>query len=205
MNRFLTILSLLFVLTYHTHAQLSLGLKAGFNANDIRQAGAPSGVPDSYKWNIGFHLGFFGELPLGSKLSLIPELQFSQRGATADKTSLNPHTRLNINYLDLPVLLSYKAFGKLGIDLGPTFSYKLSAKKVVSGSRLNVTDFYKDFDFGIAAGIRVHVTTKISAIGRYYRGLGTIDKVYYADANNKQSIITFHNQTIQFGLAYTLK
>ncbi len=189
--------------SYLTHAQISFGVKAGINFNSI--SASSSLVGDTYKSNLAFHLGVFGQLKLKEKFFLIPELQFNQRGAFINNPP-NSDVRLNLNYIDLPVLLSYQTVKQINIDLGPNISFKTSATATSGNSTNNVDKLYgKDVEFGISTGLRLNLSDKISIIGRYYHGITAIDEITYVDANNSnKTTITFSNRTLQFGLSYKL-
>jgi hypothetical protein len=179
-----------------------MGVKAGVNFNSLSASNSIGA--DLYKSSTAFHLGFFGQFRLKEKIYLITELQFSQRGATINDPQ-NSNTRINLNYIDLPILISYQPIKKINIDLGPNVSFKTSAV-ATSGSTTNNVDFIydKSVDFGISTGLRFNMSDKVSFIGRYYYGLSPVEEASYADANNNRTTITFVNRTLQFGLSYRL-
>lgn len=205
MNKGLIISGLLIVTT-QLFGQ-TFGLKAGISLNDLGHSSAPSSFADPYKLKVGFHIGAYGQFNLSEKISILPEFNFTQRGTKIDYPSPSSDVGINLNYLEFPIIISYAIRKKFAIDLGPSFSYKLSAIAKGNGSSNNVNDLYnKDFDYGIASGLRFNLTDKFSIIGRYYFGLGTVDRVVYVDVNNSnRTDIKFHNRTIQVGLGYRLK
>lgn len=193
-------------LSLHTYGQFSFGLKGGLNINNIGVKDLPSGQENNYKMNLGFHLGFFGQILITDKLSLIPEFQFTLRGASSEDISTNSDIRTNLNYLELPILLSYSLIEKIGIDLGPSFAYKISSVAKGENFSNNIDDLYdKNVDFGISTGVRFNVTDKIVLIGRYYYGIAKVNEFTFADVNNNQTTVSYYNRIIQLGIGYRLK
>jgi hypothetical protein len=188
--------------THTAYGQFSFGIKAGANLNSINASSLIGG--DFYKSSVAFHFGVFGQLRLKEKFFFIPELQFTQRGSTF-RASQNPDVRINLNYIELPILFSYQLVKKINIDIGPNISLKTSAVATDGKTASNVDNLYdKNIDFGISAGLRVNISDRIAIIGRYYYGISPITEILYADANNNQTKITLANRSLQFGLSYKL-
>src|SRR5687767_13114373 len=114
MKKILLALPFLLISVY-SFGQLSLGVKAGLNVNDIAIKDALPGMEMEKKASMGFHVGVYTQLAISKKFSFIPELQFSQRGY---KYLFSSDSRVNMNYLELPLLLSYSPVEFLNIDLG---------------------------------------------------------------------------------------
>ena len=185
-----------------SYGQISFGLKAGLNINSL--GASSSVVADNYKSNLGFHFGVYGQVKLNDRLFFIPELQFNQRGASTN-SSTNTNGRINLNYIDFPILFSYQPIKKISIDLGPNLSYKLSAVATSGSSSNNVDNLFdKNFDIGVSTGVRFNVTDKISIIGRYYYAISSVTEITYADINNNKTQVTLANRTLQFGISYKL-
>src|SRR6478736_5935191 len=94
------------VISTYSYGQFAFGLKGGININQLSVSNSSGGNP--YSTNMAFHFGLFGQLKLKEKLIFIPELQFTQRGA-----NLQPDLRINLNYIELPVLISYRVIKQL--------------------------------------------------------------------------------------------
>jgi hypothetical protein len=194
--------SVIITCSYLAYGQFSLGIKAGANLNSLSSSSSVG--TDPHKPNVGFHLGFFGEFRLKEKFYLIPELQFNQRGAAINNAQ-NSNERVNLNYIDLPILLSYQPIKQINIDLGPNVSFKTSAVGINGSTKNNVDFIYdKNIDFGISTGLRFNISNKVALIGRYYHGLSSVVDASYADVNGNTTKVTFANRTLQFGLSYRL-
>lgn len=201
MKKFLVIL-FIFV-TYNLFGQ-SLGFKAGADLNNISIHGDyPQQYHQDTQTSIGFHFGIFSEILISSKVKLTPELQFAQRGFkyTSDLVQVNQDVRENLNYLELPILLTYYPSQTIGIQVGPNISYLISSKSVTDGNSFNNYDIYDKFDIGISAGIRVEIFNNLFVFGRYNYGLIKISETYYSP--DEQA--TWFNRNIQFGLGYRVK
>jgi hypothetical protein len=188
--------------------QMSFGVKAGLNVNDIilkNTSSSANDYSDLYEVNLGYHVGLYGVINLAEKFSLIPELQFSQKGFhyAADGTE----GKVNLNYVELPILLSYSPIESLSIDFGPSFAYKISAVTKSDGSKNNSDNrFEQNFDFGINGGLRFSATKRISVIGRYYYGLVAIEEFVFRDVNNNpDGSLNVYNGSIQMSLSYRIK
>lgn len=182
-----------------TYGQLSWGVKAGLNVNKIIFKDLPESVDDGNQVNISYHVGFFGEFAIGEKFFVTPELQFSQRGASGGSSGF----RINLNYIEMPLLLSFSPVKRIRLDLGPNVALRVSTVLKSSNGQKATGDYFDRFDFGLTTGIRVSVSERISIIGRYYHGLTSIDETYYRDANNNPvaEVKTF-NRNGQLGLSY---
>ncbi len=194
MRKLLLLFLMLFSIS--SFGQVSFGLKAGLNVNDrAMKNNSSSSVQDNSKPDIGFHVGVFGELKFGKKILFIPEIHFSQKGFILSAVASD--TRLNLNYLELPLIISYSPIHRLSIDLGPSFAYKISAVGKRDGSKTNIDFRYdQNFDFGVNGGLRFNITKRVSIMGRYYYGLVAIDEI---------ESVKHYNRTIQLSLSYRIK
>lgn len=205
MKKILLALPFLLISVY-SFGQLSLGVKAGLNVNDIAIKDPPPGGDDGIEATIGFHVGVYGKIAISKKFSFIPELQFSQRGYKFPLIT-SSDSRVNMNYLELPLLLSYAPVEFLNIDLGSTIAYKISTVLKSDGmSRKMGDDFDEDLDIGITGGLRFNVSEKIAIIGRYYYGVSSLFELHLRDDyNNALGRITARNRNVQVGLSYKIK
>jgi hypothetical protein len=205
MKKILLALPFLLISVY-SFGQFSLGVKAGLNINNIAIKDEPSGMETDKKATMGFHVGVYTKLAISKKFSFIPELQFSQRGYKFPSI-ISSDSRVNMNYLELPLLLSYSPVEFLNIDLGSTIAYKISTVMKSDGmSRKMGDDFDEDLDIGITGGLRFNVSEKIAVIGRYYYGVSSLWELNFRDdANNPLGTVTAHNRNVQVGLSYKIK
>lgn len=179
-------------------SQISFGVKGGLNLTKTVYNNLPIGFTSDNEpsWTSGLHIGVYGQVKLSENLSIIPELQFSQRGYKVTYAVTKINSSVGISYLELPILLSYR-IKPIGIDFGPNISYRLSS---------TLTDAYKDFDFGVEGGIRAYLTEKIFITARYYYGITEISEIIFFDFSGRTvGTVTEHNRAIQFGIGYKIK
>lgn len=177
-------------------AQISFGVKAGYNSNFyITKVDYFVGPPTNLSSNGGgYFLGTFINLPVSKKFSFTPELQFSKRGGAY----------FSDNYLELPVLATFSPYKLLSFDLGVTTGLFLS-----SDVKFKVNS---SFDFGLSSGFRVNLSKQFSLIGRYYFGITparsiTDFTVTYNGITLDPSAKSWdeYNRTIQIGIGYKIK
>jgi hypothetical protein len=158
---------------------------------------------------MGFHAGVFTRIRI-AKFFVNPELLFVQRGCNSStylfgSIQLGPSqpatdTRINLNYIELPLLITLFRFKLISFEAGPNTSVKLSAKEISDNGRKDVSDrFNKPFDFGISGGIKAIIGQKISIAGRYYHGLGSVIQF---PPTSPYTFPMSSSKTIQFSLHY---
>lgn len=136
----------------------------------------------AYKW--GFHGGVMVNVKLSDRLSLQPEVLYSQKGTRGADDS----NRINLNYVDLPVLLRMATGpGGLFVEVGPQLGY-LAGSDASIGSRTPLarvtTDFagsYPPFDLGYATGFGYHLANGLGLGLRYNGGFTHVLKGATAD------------------------
>lgn len=189
------------VICFAANAQPQWGLRAGINFNEITLEDAPA-LPLSYfRKNVGIHIGGFGEFGLGKSLFVHAGLQYIQKGANSYDydTSPSTETRINLHYLEAPVLISYKLFKIINLEAGPSFGYQLSATETPADDSKDLDQIFEnDFDFGLNGGLRVSVYKNLAVWGRYYYGLTQPATFSYAPTSSYKSTI----KNLQLGLGY---
>ena len=157
-------------------AQFHIGFKGGANITKI------DGVSFKDKFQYGYHIGGFAEIGLGNKFGLQPEVLFNQVSTSVDSNYKHVYqnvfnsnqSSVKLNYLSVPILLSYKLIGNfLSLQAGPQFGVLISQDKTLLQ---NGGDAFKKGDFSLLAGAQI----KFSAIrisGRYVIGLNNINDI----------------------------
>lgn len=167
-------------------AQAKFGLKAGVNVATL----TGDDVED-VKAKLGFNVGGFAELPLADAFSLRPEVVFSGQGAKADGEG---DYKLNLGYLNVPVLAKWSSEGGFFAETGPQVGFLLSAKAKAGDLDMDMKDYYKSIDFAWAFGIGYQVASNIGINGRYNLGLANV-----ADSDDG----SVKNSVFQVGAFYT--
>jgi hypothetical protein len=157
-------------------AQFHIGIKGGANITKI------DGVSFKDQFKYGYHIGGFAEIGLGHKFGIQPEVLFNQYSSTIDSNYKHIYqnvfnsdqTSVKLNYLSIPILLSYKVLGNfLTLQAGPQFSVLINQDKTLLQ---NGGEAFKKGDFALVGGAQL----KLSAIritGRYVVGLNNINDI----------------------------
>ncbi|MEO9144412.1 MAG: porin family protein [Ginsengibacter sp.] len=111
------------LMTYGAEAQISFGLKAGVNFSSLKGNGYTD--PDQKPF-IGLAIGGLANYTITEKLSIQPELIFSQEGTQWKATDEEQKNRLN--YLNVPILVQYRTPSGFFVHTGPQIGLLLSAK-----------------------------------------------------------------------------
>ena len=180
----------------------------------------------------GIHVGGYIRYSLTEKLSIQPELLFSTRGISVQKYVGNsddgfyvndpifttagyevdrPYsskTKLNIFYIDLPVMVQYGVIPNLRIHAGPVISLNVwdqyPRTRTSDNVRIKSDKSYskiEPFEFGIALGGAYNFELmghKLTAGARYTLGLTRINQPVRANDDLRSSMF-------QIFLAYDIK
>lgn len=167
-----------------------LGGKIGTNISQITGRSFDQG----FQW--GFSAGAFAELNFTSKWGIQPELLFNQ---TQTQTASNFNDvyeeginsrSVSLNYLSIPILLSYKIIPLLSIQVGPQFGILMNTSQNITTNGVNA---FKSGDFSMVGGAQLNLGP-IKFGARYIYGITNLDNVTNED--------TWKNQNFQlyFGL-----
>ncbi|MCK5823356.1 MAG: PorT family protein, partial [Bacteroidales bacterium] len=132
---------------------LDLGIKTGTTISSIKKELA-TGVDQKMK--MGFQIGAIGNFGITDKLSIQPELIYSQKGDIVDYNGTETKTREN--FFGIPILAKFKFIqvGKMKFYAnGGTYTNILVGGKVIysGGEEYHLEDTrYKTVDFGLNVG-----------------------------------------------------
>ena len=189
MRTFLLAIAAIAFSAVSTHAQTtSFGLKAGMTAVNMKMSS--SGFTISLKTKIGFYAGAFAEVGVSEKFAIQPELFYSSMGSKMKgNDSVQSYSATeNLGYINLPVLLKYKADG-FSVFAGPQVGYLLSAKSKDSESNsIDDKDEYKPIEIAGVIGAGYTLTNGFGIDARYQFGLSNLIKdAQGTDATAKNS------------------
>ncbi|MFD0750889.1 porin family protein [Mucilaginibacter calamicampi] len=121
----------------NAQSKARVGIKAGLTYTTLGAA-TSNGISINYDYRPGFQGGVFVETPLSQSISFTAQALYTQKGGSINTTILN--TKIDgytqLNYLDVPLLVGFKANPKLAFYVGPQASFLLSQKTVVSTSSM---------------------------------------------------------------------
>jgi hypothetical protein len=167
MKKVILSLALVAGISATANAQARIGLKAGASLTNI--TGADAGDSNS---KLGFHGGLVANFAFSDALSVQPEVLFSMKGAQDPDDSKN---KLNLNYIDVPVMLQYNADG-LFFEAGPQLGILASAKSTNGTDDVDVKEVFKTVDFGYAVGLGYKLESGPMIGLRYNGGIANIPK-----------------------------
>ena len=194
MKNKINILIIKFLLITTSLAAQELGIKGGVNiptsdaviGNNLEQSGAS-----------GYHVGIFAKFKFAF-MGISPELQYSFQ--TIDFNDLNVNKNQESAYLDLPIMLRFYLPLGLNFQLGPQFSYLMSANQSILSNDIkeDIKDQLLNSNISINIGIGWDLPLGLDVYGRYSIGI--------SDVNDPASASTaIQNSMIQISLAYSLK
>jgi hypothetical protein len=154
-----------------------IGAKGGVNINKL------AGRSFSDEFDYGFTLGGFAEINFAKKWGLQPEVLWNQ---SKTKTSNNIDDiyqqgligqEITLNYISIPVLLSYRPIPILSLQAGPQFGILVNQTQNFVH---NVDDAFKKGDFSVLFGAQVNLGAFMAG-ARYYIGLTNINDINNED------------------------
>jgi len=171
------------------NAQFQFGAKGGLNFATI--TGSDAGNAST---RVNVNLGVYARLPIAEKISLQPELVYSNQGASVNGGSIA------YNYLNIPVLLRFYAGSGFSIYTGPQVGFLLGAHYKTNGNSLNLKNLYNSGDFAWAVGMAYKIpATKLGIDARYNFGIANIE-----DREKTGHTGSIRNDVFQLGVTYTL-
>lgn len=170
-----------------------LGVKLGLNASTINKDPLAVGEITDYKW--GFVGGFYYNYGLGKKISIQPEILYSQMGAEVRQSlgTLKYDDKLKLDYISVPLLFKVSPVWKIGIFAGPQFDFLINEEF----GEFDVKGNYKNFSIAATTGLEYWITQKVGVYGRYVYGIN--------DINDTGSSTRVFNRGFQFGLTIGLR
>lgn len=143
--------------------KLSLGVKGGINLSNVYDSKGEDFVADS---KVGFALGGFIAIPIGQYFGIQPEVLFSQKGFKSSGTFLGSTYEMTrtSNFIDVPILVSFKPVESISILFGPQFSYLTKQTDNFDGGTISATQ-EQEFSnanirkniFGLTGGVDFNV------------------------------------------------
>jgi hypothetical protein len=174
MKRIVIVLTLALstITVMHARAQgFHLGIKAGANLDKI------NGQSFDDKFKFGYNVGAFAELNFTSMWGIQPELLFNQSSyrTGTNFSSIYPggvnDVEGKLNYLTIPVLLSFRPAPILSIQAGPQFGIAINQDQHLVN---NAKDAFKSGDFALVGGLQLNIAN-VRIGGRWIEGLSNVN------------------------------
>ena len=160
------------------------GVKAGLNLSDISNT---STAVDT-KMKTGLYAGVTATFPITESYSIKPELVYNQMGAKTDLYDFGGiigqvSTTTKLDYLSLPIMLQYNLPSNLYLEVGPEFSYMLSANQslntiITPSTNINM-DYLNRFNVGAGVGAGLKINENLGINARYTFGLTQITQLKF--------------------------
>ena len=180
--------------SYALQAQLQFGVKGGYNMTSF-YANPFLGV--TYSSKSDFNAGFLFSLPIGGGLSFQPEVVYSGEGAYVDVSGLKGD--YNLQRLNFPLLLKFKAPLGYFIETGPQIGFLLSGDLTEDGfGSSNIKNDTMSPAYSWTAGVGYQLPMNLGLDVRYNFGLSNIAK----NGNDSYNNTTVKNNVLQIGVYY---
>ena len=182
-----------------------LGIKGGLNF-PISDAIASITAKDiSQTVSSGYHAGVFAKFKF-AVIAINPEIQYSFQSIDYQGAldAANPSNLSDISqksaYVDIPIMLRFYLPAGLNFQVGPQFSYLMSAKKVSDdlSADVDIQELLTNSNISINLGLGFDLPFGLDVYGRYNIGISDIN-----DPSTASNAI--QNSMIQVSLAYSLK
>jgi len=175
------------------NAQATFGIKAGANFSNLKTTGDES---ESLDTKVGLNIGGLANIPISEMFRVQPELVFSMEGAKEEEDEVK--LKLNLNYINVPVLLQYNSSGFIA-ETGPQIGFLIGAKSKVEfddeEEEEDIKENFENINFSWAIGLGYKLPSGFGFNARYNLGLSNIAKDATGDDKLKAS-------TIQVGIFY---
>ena len=174
-----------------TAQKLRVGFKGGANINKL------TGKSFDDEFSFGYHVGGFFSVGLGKKFAIQPEVLFNQINVDTSNNystvyQFNKVHKVQLKYLSIPILLTYKPIKYITLQAGPQFGILTNKSKSLVQ---NGKDAFKSGDLSMLGGVQVNIS-HLNIYARYAVGLSNLN-----DIDNKEK---WKSQSIQLGVGFTL-
>lgn len=160
-----SLLVLAMILFAVSNAQIRFGARGGLNISNIVGKSI-----EGWKSKAGIFIGGFAEIPVLSRFSVQPELNYSQEGG---KWNDEDGGKTNLGYIKIPVLAKYTTPSGFYGETGPQIGFLLNAKDIYDGDKNDIMEYLKKTEFSWAIGAGYYVTPQLGVHARYNAGLSS--------------------------------
>jgi len=195
MKKIIVTVAAVFAFGFANAQETKFGVKGGLNVANLT---GDDDEDNSSK--IGFNAGGFVEIKVSNKFAIQPELLFSTQGTKAEFSedlgngdSYSADGKLNLSYLNIPVMAKYYVADKFSLEAGPQIGFLMSAKSkytetltqgnvtTTSSAEEDVKSDFESVDFGVNFGAGYDFTENLSLGLRYNLGLSNVYKTESGD------------------------
>lgn len=187
MKKTIFFIAALFLMISAKSQGVHFGVKGGLNASSLNSS--PSDKDMQTK--IGFNAGLLAHIHTGNKFwAFQPELYYSDEGA---KSKENNDNKLNLGYLNVPVLIQYMFDNGFRLEAGPQVGFLMNGKNKDGDNSTDIKDNLNGAVFSIPVGVGYLTSTGLGFDARYNFGVSNI---------YKESTTKVHSNVFQFDVFY---
>jgi len=194
---FLTAIAVVALTTVNAQ-DIAFGVKAGINFANINVSDSDENLDGI----TSFHFGGTVEFSISETFSIQPELLYSAQGASSevelDEGFGKAKLKLNLDYLNLPIMAKYYVAEGLSLEAGPQIGFLVKAEAGVEDVSVDIKDDFKSIDFGFNFGAGYKLESGLNFAARYNLGLTDISD------DNDDSDSKSKNGVFQLSVGYTL-
>jgi len=197
MKKLLLSTALLLMLGKGVNAQVEgndpfLGVKAGINYSGFQLSGKN---PGDYTagWKTGFAGGLFGNMPLGKRFAIQPEILYSQMGGNIRRGPIFGDQLQKLNYLSVPLMLKYFLGSDIRLLAGVQGDVLLYARQSEGGVNTDNVDDLNRSHAALTGGAEYWPTYNWGIGARYIYGLSDV---------TEGADLTLHNRAVQVTISY---
>ncbi len=185
MKKTAILISSVFLIFTANAQKAHFGVKGGLNVSSLHFEDNTS-----YDSKIGIYAGLLAHIHASQVWAIQPEVFYSSEGAKARVG--NSDVKINLNYINVPVLLQYMFDNGVRLEGGPQIGFLVNAKTKTSNATVDNNNF-KSTAFSIPLGVGYLTTDGLGFDARYVFGLSNINE-------NKNP--TIQSNVFQFGIFY---
>ncbi len=162
------------------------GVKGGLNIANIANS-------ENCESLIGGHLGIFFTTPINEKISIQPEILYSNQGVKSDEED---GPEMILNYINVPVILKLNLAENFNLEFGPQIGFISKAEMKNDKVAVNIDDQVESVDVSLAFGAEFVTPVGFALYFRYNFGLSQVNKEDAIGGDNG------FNRVLSFGAAY---
>lgn len=158
-------------------------------------------------------LGLFGGLAVNARLNERTSLElgfyFSQKGSKHIPSKSRPsYYRLNMNYIDLPLLFRYHLNSKYFITLGPSLAYLINYNE--NEDYIDITSYYtyNSLELALVSGLGRNINKNLQIEVRFSNSITAVRSfpapVYYPNPVARFFNRGYYNNIVTLMLTYKL-
>lgn len=199
--------------------KVEFGVKAGANYSTLTD------YTSETTYAPGFQVGGFMQYAFNDNLRLQTELLFSREGGKSsldyedEIQSIMLKEHIRFGYINLPIMLQYKIYKGLHVEVGPQLGYLVSAEneydarytlgefELEESGTESIIDEMNKFSFGVNLGLQYDINDRFFVNARYSRGLTKIASNSFIESEDDEvednvDYAKIRNQSFSLGVGF---